>query len=66
MASDASGDAEASLRLSQLINFGKKMKILLPEEMNEALCTPLGQPNSPLVTDRPNGKKSPETWLTGT
>ena len=66
MASDASGDAEARLRLSQLIAFGEKMAQCLPEQMKEALCTPVGEPNAPLVTDRPNAKKSPETWLTRT
>ena len=66
MGSDAGGDVEASLRLSQLVEFGKKMAASLPEPMKDALCTPVGEPNAPLVTDRPNAKKSPETWLTRT
>ncbi|OLP94293.1 hypothetical protein AK812_SmicGene23680 [Symbiodinium microadriaticum] len=63
MASDASGDAEARLRLSQLIAFGEKMAQCLPEQMKEALCTPVGEPNAPLVTDRPNAKKSPASIM---
>ncbi|CAE7033510.1 unnamed protein product [Symbiodinium sp. CCMP2456] len=63
MGSDAGGDVEARLRLSQLVEFGQKMAESLPEHMKDALCTPVGEPNEPLVTDRPNAKKSPETWL---